>query len=128
MASHGFHFHIDKQLGVGQSSKCPDDIGGLPIVPGDDLGKERLRIGLNSDVGSDIVKALGLGVLGSGLYMLNQYVFVTTARKRRTLTVKRAASSLLVLRETRTTFAPLAESWVATLRPAPSDAPVMRIV
>lgn len=128
MVSHGFHFHIDEQLGVGQSSKSPDDIGGLAIVPGDDLGEERLRVGLDTDVGSDIVKALGFGVFGSGLYVSNQYVFVTTARKQRTLTVKRAASSLLVLRETRTTFAPLAESWVATLRPAPSDAPVMRIV
>jgi hypothetical protein len=110
MVSHRFHFHIDKQLGVGQSSKSPDDIGGLAIVPGDDLSEERLCVRLDTNVGGDVVEALGFGVLGSGLYRSNQYVLVRRVRKRRTLTVKRAASSLLVLRETRTIFAPLAES------------------
>jgi hypothetical protein len=46
----------------------------------------------------------------------------------RTLTTLRASSSLAVLRDTRMILAPFAASCVATDRPMPSEAPVMRIV
>lgn len=48
--------------------------------------------------------------------------------RRRTLTAVTALSSLPTLRETRMMLAPLAASCWATLRPMPSEAPVIRTV
>lgn len=45
-----------------------------------------------------------------------------------TLISVRAASSFCWLRAMMITFAPLAASWLAALRPMPSDPPVMRMV